>query len=850
MPLVPGIRLGPYEVVAPIGAGGMGEVWRARDPRLGRDVAVKVLPPGVDADPGRLRRMGQEALAAGALNHPNVLSVYDVGELEGAPYLVFELLEGKTLRERLEEGPVSPRRAAEWAAQVARGLAAAHDKGILHRDLKPANLFLLADGRMKILDFGLAKRGPRSGEALPGSDVATASELTHPGTILGTVAYMSPEQVRGGAADHRSDLFSLGVVLHEMLTGRRPWVRDTAAETMSAILKEDPPDLSSSGVVVAPVLERIVLRCLEKDPAARFRSAHDLAFALEGVGDSTSSPSAEPVPSGRRLHPWLRSALAGASLAAFAALGYLAGVRRPGTSEAPSFERVTGRRGTVLAARFASDGETIVYAAAWAGAPAEVFSTRLGSPDSRSLGFSPSSLLGLSSTGEMALSLEPRQVWTAYQPGVLARASLAGGVARRLLADVNAADWSPDGSRLAVVRATEGGSRIEFPMGREVYGTKSTVGCLRVSPRGERLAFLEYEKGNARVVLLDADGRARTLSSGWALIGGGLAWSPSGSEVFFSLSRPGETVRQLSAVDLEGRERLVLRIPGGVWLLDVARDGRMLLAHTRFGWQLRAGDTLSSDEKDLSWFNDSYVEDISADGRQILFTEGADLYLRSLDGSPAVKLGARFGTGHAISPDGAHVAAIRFAGDRIFVLPTREGEAVEMPTGSVKDFGRVAWMPDGRQLLFEADDGEGSKVFLQDVAGGPPRPLTTAGYGNPCLAADGTQFASRGPHDRIVLLRLSGGAPREVPGEHPGRVLLRWSADDRCLFAYRPGDLPGRLLRIDLATGREEVVRTLMPPDPAAVWRVHPVVVSADGRHYAYSATHNLSDLYVYTGLH
>ena len=288
MPLAPGVRLGPYEVVAAIGAGGMGEVWRARDPRLGREVAVKVLPAGLSADAGRRHRFEQEALAAGALNHPNVLSVHDVGEHEGAPYLVFELLDGKTLRERLEEGPVSARRAAEWAAQIARGLAAAHDKGILHRDLKPENVFVLSDGRVKILDFGLAKLGPLAGEAQPGSDVATVSRLTQPGTILGTVAYMSPEQVRGAAVDARSDLFSLGAVLHEMLTGRRPWVRETAAETMSAILKEDPPDLAVSGVAMLPVLDRTVRRCLEKDPAARFRSAHDLAFALEAAGGDSA----------------------------------------------------------------------------------------------------------------------------------------------------------------------------------------------------------------------------------------------------------------------------------------------------------------------------------------------------------------------------------------------------------------------------------------------------------------------------------------------------------------------------------------------------------------------------------
>src|SRR5262245_38915211 len=320
MPLAAGVRLGPYEIVAPIGAGGMGEVWRARDPRLGRDVAVKVLPAALDENPERRRRFEQEALAAGALNHPNILSVFDVGHHEGAPYLVFELLEGRTLRDRLQDGPLTPRRAAEAAAQAARGLAAAHDKGIVHRDLKPENLFVLTEGRIKVLDFGLAKLGPGAEEPLD-SGLDTASYLTQPGTLLGTIAYMAPEQVRGKAADARTDVFSLGVVLYEMLTGARPWARETAAETMTAILNADAPDLSAQATPVPPLLERIVRRCLEKEPAARFRSAHDLAFALEALGEASSTPSARALPPPSAHLRWRALVAAGliaAGLAGFA----------------------------------------------------------------------------------------------------------------------------------------------------------------------------------------------------------------------------------------------------------------------------------------------------------------------------------------------------------------------------------------------------------------------------------------------------------------------------------------------------------------------------------------------------
>ncbi|MBA3639592.1 MAG: serine/threonine protein kinase, partial [Acidobacteria bacterium] len=286
----PGTRFGAYEIVGPLGSGGMGEVFRARDTRLHREVALKLLPGAYAADPDRLRRFEQEALATSALNHPNILTIYDVGTEAGAPYLVAELLEGSELRAHLD-APLPPRVAADYARQVAQGLASAHAKGIIHRDLKPENLFVTSDGRVKILDFGLAKL--RIESSASGSDAATLLRGTEPGVVLGTVGYMAPEQVRGLAADTRSDIFSFGAILYEMLSGTRAFRADTAAETMTAILKHDPPELVDTGLRINSALERIVRRCLEKSPDRRFHSAHDLAFALETV----SSPSAPRVDS-------------------------------------------------------------------------------------------------------------------------------------------------------------------------------------------------------------------------------------------------------------------------------------------------------------------------------------------------------------------------------------------------------------------------------------------------------------------------------------------------------------------------------------------------------------------------
>ena len=363
MPLSAGTRLGPYEILSPIGAGGMGEVYRARDTRLQRDVAIKVLPERVADSAKALARFERESRVVAALSHPNILAIHDVGQEGATAYAVMELLEGATLRDELRGGPLPPRQATAYAVQSAEGLAAAHDKGVVHRDLKPENLFISRDGRLKILDFGLAREASDAGAPRSETESPTLVRETDPGSVVGTVGYMSPEQVRGDVVDHRSDIFSLGCVLQEMLTGRRAFERATAAETMTAILREDPASLAETGRALAPALERIVSHCLEKKPEQRFQSARDLAFDLASVSgtSATASPSAAP-PTLGRAGSWIAAALAAVLLSG---LGYRAGRatagREAGVQPSLHFTQITDLPGAESSPSLSRDGKTLAF---------------------------------------------------------------------------------------------------------------------------------------------------------------------------------------------------------------------------------------------------------------------------------------------------------------------------------------------------------------------------------------------------------------------------------------------------------------------------------------------------------
>src|SRR5450759_4662725 len=471
MSLSAGSRLGPYEILAPLGAGGMGEVYRARDSRLQRDVAIKVLPASFSQDADRLRRFELEARAAGVLNHPNITAVYDIGTHDGAPYVVSELLEGETLRGRLSGGALPPRKATDFALQMAHGLAAAHEKGIVHRDLKPENLFVTKDGRVKILDFGLAKLT----QADSGSQTSMPT-VTHGGTeagvVMGTAGYMSPEQVRGLALDARSDIFSFGAILYEMLSGKRAFHGDTPADTMSSILKEDPPDLAETNRNVSPALERIVQHCLEKNPESRFHSASDIAFDLEhlsGLSGSTARLATAGTGIGK-VQPSRRLLLALAAGLVIACAAYgLGWWTGKASARAPQaeYQQITFRTGSIGNARFTPDG-SIVYSASWEGGENQLYMSRTDDPGSRELGLKDAELLAISKGGELAIRLNTVNHGGYARSGTLARVPLSGGTPREVLDNVGDADFSANGDSMAIVRYVPENNhwRLEYPIGK------------------------------------------------------------------------------------------------------------------------------------------------------------------------------------------------------------------------------------------------------------------------------------------------------------------------------------------------------------------------------------------------
>ena len=864
--LTAGERFGPYDILGPLGAGGMGIVYRARDTRLGREVAIKTLPPESVTDVSRLQRFEAEARAASALNHPNVVAVFDVGREGDTPYLVTELLQGQTLRERLDEGPLAPRKVIELGVQVAHGLAAVHEKGIVHRDLKPENLFLTRDAQLKILDFGVARTS--EGLAPPTGTLP----LTQSGAVMGTAGYMSPEQVRGRVADARSDLFSLGAILFECLGGARAFPGETPVERGYAILNAEPAELKAPSALV-----RVVRRCLEKDPDQRFQTARDLAFALESATEG-SAPQAVSARS-----RWPTVALAGiGAVVALSVLAVLTDVRREAPvatpasppvvepAKPPVSRRVTFRNGSIYNARFTSDGRGIAYAGAFESTPPRVYSGVLDGPQLRPASGPGTMLFDVSEKDELALG-DLRAEASTRAGLVLSRSSLAGGAARPLYEGVTWADFGPQDA-MVLTRFADSMWSIEFPPGHVVVSSPQQVEEARLSPDGSMIAFLRHPVvGDDRgtVEIIDRTGKLLTKSnSAWTMAG--LAWAPSGQEVWFSAGYD-DVARQIYALSLEGTQRLVYGGPGSLRLLDIDPKGRLLavtgiLRSRMFG--LVAGDTR---ERSLSWLDGSMPLDLAPDGTALLFLEGfgpagteVQTWFRRFEQPDDTPVLLSLGWGRALSPDQRWAIITPTPPfNTLRLVPTGVGAQRELPGGDFESIGFVRYFPDGQRIAFSAVDASHRQhLYVQSVLDAETEtgPVQVSDEELSLVAPpspDGKWLVGySGKSKRATLVPVGDpkSGPRVLERLVPGDLPVQWTADGKSLWLMRQpklnAEISVQVLRYELATGKTIPVTTLHPADAVGMDHIRQGLLAPDGRHYVYTAHQSLDELYLIEGVH
>jgi serine/threonine protein kinase/Tol biopolymer transport system component len=851
-----GQLVGHYRVLEKIGAGGMGEVYRARDERLGRDVALKLIRPASSDNQDHLHRFEHEARAAAALSHPNIVAIFDVGFDGTTPYIVSELLEGKTLRQRLSEGTIPIRTATGYALQIAQGLVAAHERRVVHRDLKPENLFITNDERVKILDFGVAKLQPSAEENRP---IGSLTTITKHGAVVGTVAYMAPEQLRGKSVDHRIDIFSFGAILYEMLTGIRAFRGETEVDTMTAVLREEPPAANLDQAAIPPAYQDVLRHCLEKEADNRFQSAKDLAFALQTLSGSSPVKIGDfPQWSNKRKKSWIPWTISAVLATAVVVLGLAQLLQAPASQ--PKYQRLTFESGTVYTGRFSPHGP-ILYSAAWNNQPVKIFSTVGNSTLSQQLQISDASLLGVSGNDDLALAMHgTHSGQLEIVNGMLASAPLAGGSPRELLKDVRWADWDANG-KLAVVHYVEGHCRLEYPIGNVLYRSEGWIGSMRFSPDGQSIAFMDHpvlwdNRGKLRVT--DMAGHVRTLTQEWES-GGGVAWRPDGKEIWFAAVDKGSNLN-LMAAGLSGKPpRMLLDLPVAINLQDVASDGRVLVSLNSTRLSMEYAALGSKEGLDVAWHDWNSAREISRDGNFLLFEDASEaagpnyaVVTRKVDGSLPVRLAE--GSSGGLSPDGKWaISILPNSTSRLTLLPIGAGEPETVNITGLDHIqsGWARFFPDGLHIALNGSQtGYANRCYTVEVSSGATKPVTPEGIVCGPLSPDGRSLVGTAADRSIAIYSLAGGVPQKIPNVDTNFVAVQWADDGKALYCYHPGEFPSQVYRVDIATGKADVIKELKPAVTAGVVMVAPIVVSRDGKYFAYSYNQTLSALYLISGLH
>ncbi|MFN2533102.1 MAG: protein kinase [Pyrinomonadaceae bacterium] len=841
--------IGPYEVLSELGSGAMGIVYLAQDMRLGRKIALKLLPSQFTNDKDRLRRFQQEARAASALNHPNILTVHEVEQRSGLHYIATEFVDGVTLRQHITTRRMSFDELLNIAIQVAGALQAAHTAGIAHRDIKPENIMIRSDGYIKVLDFGLAK--------LTEKKLSPVTTETNPGVVMGTPRYMSPEQARGLDVDLRTDIFSLGTVIYEMVTGKVPFEGETTSDIIAALIKDEPESMSLRAPELPLMFEQVVNKALTKDLDLRYQTIAEFLSDLQRLKneiqldalvrtnsdgsrllfEDSGSPlttrtrgvSSTDPPAQRRTKQLLTNIsnkwTVGVSLGMLVVLATVAIAavvsfnRRKSASIAKISppHSLTNRDGFISASRFAPDGKGIIYSAGFDGKPVELFFSSIEGSESRAAGIESAALKSVSRSGKIAVLLNFELNWSDGYNGTLAILPAKGGKPEVLMDGVDDAAFAPDGNNLAIFRSVMGEQQLEYPVGQVLYKSPGWMSDLRFSPGGDKIGFFEHPLGDfsGSIAVFDlASKKKMDISTEWQALKG-LAWNPRNDEIWFGGSKVGKTM-SINAVSLSGEVRMKLyELPAiGARVDDISDDGKMLITQGTNHSTMMILQGKSATEAVDSKFAWSTSVDVSADGKMLLFyqwgyeasdpSNASAVYLRRLDRSEPVKLGS--GKALALSPDGNWALALRQTKPQpqLVLLSTSQGESKLLPNVGIKEYHYASFFPDGRQILFtgvETREDAAIRSYVQDVNTGEVHPLTEELTVALRVSPDGKRVITLQPDRTYYIQPLDGGEPKAIPGLETDDEPIQWSDDGRAVYVIGPGEFATKIYRVNLATG-------------------------------------------------